>query len=276
VRGKRIGAQRVGRNASGRTKGRAPRRPAAIAEAAGMLESIDKDRIFTLDVDPCRRECSRPAGRSRASIHSSPPPHPRRTLMNRLNTLLIGAAVLFTAPAAADPEHYEIDTRGAHAFVQFRISHLGFSWLYGRFNDFEGEFTFDPESPEDSSVNVEIRTASVDSNHERRDDHLRGEDFLRVDEHPVASFRSTAFVPTGEDRYRLEGELSMLGLTREVSIDVVQTGAGEDPWGGFRRGFEGTTTLTLADWGIDYELGPEARTVDMTLTIEGIRKDSDA
>ncbi|NKI35741.1 YceI family protein [Wenzhouxiangella sp. XN79A] len=201
--------------------------------------------------------------------------------MNRLltSTLLTGAALAATAlapaPAAAAPETYVIDTRGAHAFVQFRISHLGFSWLYGRFNDFEGEFTFDPDAPETSSVAVEIRTASIDSNHRRRDEHLRGEDFLKVEQHPVARFRSTAFVPTGKDRYRLEGELTMLGQTRDLAIEVEQTGAGEDPWGGFRRGFEGTTTLTLADWGIDYELGPEARTVQMTLTIEGIRRDGE-
>lgn len=199
-----------------------------------------------------------------------------KNVKNRLTILLAGAATLASASLSAAPERYEIDTDGAHAFVQFRISHLGFSWLYGRFNDFEGEFTFDPEAPETSSVNVEIRTSSVDSNHTRRDEHLRGEDFLKVEEHPVASFRSTAFVPTGEDRYRLEGELSLLGQTREIAIDVRHTGAGEDPWGGYRRGFEGTTTLTLADWGIDYELGPEARTVEMTLTIEGIRRNADA
>jgi len=193
-----------------------------------------------------------------------------------LTPALLAGTVLFAHPAAAAPETYVIDTRGAHAFVQFRISHLGFSWLYGRFNDFEGQFTFDPAAPETSLVAVEIRTASIDSNHARRDEHLRGEDFLQVEDHPIATFRSTAFVPIDEDRYRLEGELSMLGQTRAVAIDVEQIGAGDDPWGGFRRGFEGSTTLTLANWGIDYDLGPEARTVEMVLSIEGIRQDGGA
>lgn len=193
-----------------------------------------------------------------------------------LSSALLASAIFTAIPAAAAPENYVIDTRGAHAFVQFKISHLGFSWLYGRFDDFEGTFTFDPEAPETSSVEVDIRTDSIDSNHQRRDDHLRGEDFLQVADHPVASFRSTAFEPNGDGRYRLVGELSLLGQTREVAIDVEQTGAGEDPWGGFRRGFHGTTTLTLADWGIDYELGPEARTLEMILSIEGIRQDQDA
>jgi len=184
-------------------------------------------------------------------------------------TLLVASTAGSNAQAA---EQYVIDTRGQHAFIQFRIPHLGFSWLYGRFNDFEGEFTFDPETPASSSVQVTIQTPSIDTNHERRDEHLRGEDFLTTGEFPTARFQSTAFTPLGGDRYRLEGDLTLLGKTAPISIDVTQIGAGEDPWGGFRRGFEGTTTLTLKDWGIDYEL-PAAEKVELTLSIEGIRQD---
>lgn len=193
-------------------------------------------------------------------------------MINRLMILvLLGAATLPASAVAM--ERYQIDIRGQHAFIQFRIPHLGFSWLYGRFNDFDGEFTFDPEAPANSSVHIRVNTTSIDTNHERRDDHLRNEDFLTVEEHPVAEFVSTAFIPLGEDRYRLEGDLSFLGKTGAISIDVEQIGAGQDPWGGFRRGFEGTTRLALADWGIDYDLGPSAREVELTLAIEGIRQD---
>ena len=191
--------------------------------------------------------------------------------MKRLKIIPLLSLMMLGGPADA-AERYLIDTAGAHAFIQFRIPHLGFSWLHGRFNEFEGQFTFDPADPSASSVEVRIDTASIDSNHQRRDDHLRGEDFLAVAEFPQAAFRSTAFVPLGDDRYRLEGELNLLGRTAPIRIDVVQIGAGTDPWGGFRRGFEGTTSLTLADWGIDYELGPSAREVELTLSIEGIRQ----
>lgn len=192
----------------------------------------------------------------------------------RLIGCALAALAALAAPTAlAAPERYVIDTQGAHAFIQFRIPHLGFSWLYGRFNAFEGEFTYDPEDPANSTVRIEIDTASIDSNHQRRDEHLRNEDFLHVSKYPEASFQSTAFKPVGDDRYRLTGDLTFMGRTREVAIDVEQIGAGEDPWGGFRRGFEGTTTLTLADWGIDYDLGPSAREVELTLSIEGIRQD---
>lgn len=179
---------------------------------------------------------------------------------------------LLASTAVAEVERYVIDTRGQHAFIQFRIPHLGFSWLYGRFNDFDGEFSFDPDNPANSGVSVEIQTPSIDTNHERRDEHLRNEDFLTVDEHPVATFESTAFTPLDDGEYRLVGNLDFMGKTREVSIDVSEIGAGEDPWGGYRRGFEGTTRLTLADWGIDYDLGPSAREVELTFSIEGIRQ----
>ncbi|NBD95536.1 MAG: YceI family protein [Gammaproteobacteria bacterium] len=174
---------------------------------------------------------------------------------------------------ATGVEHYAIDTRGAHAFVQFRIPHLGFSWLYGRFNEFDGHFTFDPDNPENSEVEVTIQTASVDSNHERRDNHLRNEDFLDVDEHPEAHFRSTGFRHIKGDRYELTGDFTLRGQTRPVEIEVEHIGAGEDPWGGYRRGFSGRTSFALADFGIDYDLGPDSRVVEIILDIEGIRQD---
>lgn len=193
-----------------------------------------------------------------------------------MKTRLIAAlCTLALALPLQASERYVIDTEGMHAFVQFKISHLGFSWLYGRFNEFEGEFTFDPDNPENSAVQATIQTASVDSNHERRDKHLRSDDFLDVANHPEATFESTAFVPLGDDRYRLEGEFTLLGVTREIAIDVTQIGAGEDPWGGFRRGFQGRTELPLEFFGIDYDLGPTAEEVEIILSIEGVRQDGD-
>lgn len=189
-------------------------------------------------------------------------------------TALLAAA--FTLPLHAAEEHYKIDTEGSHAFIQFKIPHLGYSWLYGRFNEFDGEFTFDPENPSNSGVKVTIQTASVDSNHEKRDDHLRSDDFLTVSEHPTATFKSTDFRKVGEDRYVMTGDLTLLGNTREIEINVEQIGAGDDPWGGYRRGFLGKTTLTMADFSIDYDLGESSREVDLTLSVEGIRQDDES
>jgi len=192
-----------------------------------------------------------------------------------MHNRLLNCAALALALGAAGPAQaadYVIDTEGAHAFVQFRIKHLGYSWLLGRFNDFEGRFTYDEAKPEAASVEVTINTASIDSNHAERDKHLRGTDFLDVERYPEARFASTGYSENPDGTATLRGDLTLHGTTRPVTIEVEQIGHGPDPWGGYRRGFQGTTVLKLADFGIDYDLGPAAREVELFLSVEGIRQ----
>jgi polyisoprenoid-binding protein YceI len=187
----------------------------------------------------------------------------------------IAALTLITAllsPAIAAEEKYVIDTEGAHAFIQFRIKHLGYSWLYGRFNDFAGTFTYDEADPSTSRVEVVIKTASIDSNHAERDKHLRGKDFLDVEKYPQATFKSNSYKETGFNKAKLTGELTLHGVTKPVTIDVDRIGNGPDPWGGYRRGFEGRTRIKLADFGIVKNLGPASRELELTLSVEGIRQ----
>jgi polyisoprenoid-binding protein YceI len=184
-------------------------------------------------------------------------------------TLLLAGCMVSGMAHAAD---YVIDTKGAHAFIQFRIQHLGYSWLLGRFNDFSGQFSYDADNPAAASVEVQIRTASIDSSHAERDKHLRGEDFLDVDKYPQAEFVSTGYRENPDKTAALSGKLTLHGVTRPVQIDVEPVGQGPDPWGGYRMGFAGTTRLKLADYGINYDLGPASREVDLYLFIEGIRQ----
>ena len=102
--------------------------------------------------------------------------------------LALGSSLLASQVFAAD---YAIDTQGQHAFVNFKISHLGYSWVWGSFKEFDGNFSFDASQPEASKVKVTLQTASVDTNHAERDKHLRSDDFLNVSEHPTATFEST-------------------------------------------------------------------------------------
>lgn len=187
-----------------------------------------------------------------------------------LAPLLAVAGFALSAPASA--AQYVIDTQNAHAFVQFKISHLGYSWVLGRFNQFEGGFNYDENNPAAASVQVTVNTASVDTNHAERDKHIRSKDFLKVDEFSQATFTSTGYQPVGDDKGVLKGDLTLHGVTRPITVDVTHIGAGKDPWGGYRRGFEGTTTLTLADFGIPMDLGPASRTVELFLSVEGIRQ----
>lgn len=185
-------------------------------------------------------------------------------------SLLLAGGLSVSQLALADD--YQLDIKGMHSFIQFRVQHLGYSWLYGRFNDFDGQFSYDEKAPEKATVNVTIKTTSIDSNHAERDKHLRGEDFLNVNKFPEAAFKSTAYKPAGDGKGTLEGELTLHGVTKPVSLDVEEVGAGKDPWGGYRRGFIGTTKFALADFGIDYDLGPASKEVELTLAVEGIKQ----
>jgi polyisoprenoid-binding protein YceI len=184
-------------------------------------------------------------------------------------SLALMAALLSSAPAAA--AEYVIDTAKAHASITFRIQHLGFSWLTGRFDNFNGTFNFDDAKPEESTVKVEIDTASVNTNHAERDKHLRDADFLDTANHPKATFESTSVKIDG-DKATVIGNLTLRGVTKEIAIEATRVGGGADPWGGHREGFTGTTSLPLKDFGITFNLGPKSEAVDLTLDIEGIRK----
>ena len=187
-----------------------------------------------------------------------------------ISTALLATTLPFAANSfAAD---YNFDVKGAHGAINFSISHLGYGFVIGRFNEFDGNFSYDPAKPEASTVEVTINTASVDSNHAERDKHLRGSDFLDTDKYGEATFKSTSF-KVGEDKKgALVGDLTLHGVTKPVTIDVTMSGMGKDPWGGERAGFSGTTSIALADYGITHDLGPASTTVNLNLYVEGIKK----
>lgn len=184
----------------------------------------------------------------------------------------LALAASLALPSLAPAADYVIDTEKAHAFVQFRIQHLGFSWLYGRFNTFDGTFSYDPQNAAANKAAVNIDVASIDSNHAERDKHLRSADFLDVEKFPQARFVSTAYQDKGDGKGVLSGNLTLHGVTKPVTIAVERIGEGKDPWGGYRAGFYGTTTLTLADFGITRDLGPASQTLELMLSVEGMRQ----
>ncbi|HZX18816.1 YceI family protein [Pseudomonas peli] len=191
-------------------------------------------------------------------------------LKKTLVALALGGALIGAGQAmAAD---YAIDKQGQHAFVNFKISHLGYSWLYGTFKDFDGSFSFDAAKPQDSKVNVTLNTTSVDTNHAERDKHIRSDDFLNVSKHPTATFASTSVKSTGEGTADITGDLTLNGVTKPVVIAAKFIGEGKDPWGGYRAGFEGSTTLKLKDFDISKDLGPASESVELIISVEGVRK----
>lgn len=184
--------------------------------------------------------------------------------------LSAGLAVLPMSVMAA-PVNYVIDTEGAHASINFKVKHLGYSWLTGRFNDFSGDYVYDADKVSNSRINVTIDTASVSSNHAERDKHLRSDDFLNVKKYPKASFKSTS-ISGSKENLTIKGDFTLNGVTKPLTIQGKKIGEGKDPWGGYRSGFMGTTEFKMADFNIKKDLGPAAASVYLELHIEGIKK----
>lgn len=197
----------------------------------------------------------------------------KASIRNLMAASLVSLSLTAGVQASEHSGTYAFDTEGQHQFILFKISHLGYSWLYGRFDEFDGQFSYDADNPANSSVSVTVNTASVDSNHAERDKHLRSDDFLYVDEHPEASFKSKEVIPgDDEGEAKIVGDLTLRGVTREVTLDVEMLGHGKDPWGGYRMGFEAETELRLEDFGIPKDLGPSSETVELIISVEGIRQ----
>ena len=197
--------------------------------------------------------------------------HSSKTNMLTKSLLLSASLTLLPLATVAAPSSYVIDTEGAHASINFKVNHLGYSWLTGRFNDFSGEYVYDPDKISNSKINVTIDTASVNSNHAERDKHLRSDDFLNVKKYPKASFKSTSISGT-QDNLEIKGNFTLNGVTKPITIQGEKIGEGKDPWGGYRSGFMGTTEFKMADYNIKKDLGPASGSVYLELHIEGIKK----
>lgn len=161
------------------------------------------------------------------------------------------ALVLIAAGAAtaAAAEAYNLDR--AHSTVGFSVRHMGLSHVRGQFDEFAGEFAIDEADPTQSSIRVEIQAASVNTYHAGRDGDLRGEGFFDVDRYPTIVFASRSIEKTGEGEFVVTGDLTMLGVTREIQLPVTVSGPIELR-GRHRIGIDGEVTIDRKEWGMKY------------------------
>ena len=144
----------------------------------------------------------------------------------------------------------------AHTTVEFVGRHLMITKVRGRFTDFSGQIVIG-DSPEDSSVEVTISAATVNSGDDKRDGHLRSPDFLDVEKYPTITFRSTSVGVGPEGRAKVTGDLTVKDVTRPVTLDVEFDGASPDPWGGHRLGFTASAEIDREDWGLTWNVALE-------------------
>jgi polyisoprenoid-binding protein YceI len=147
---------------------------------------------------------------------------------------------------------YEIDS--SHSRVGFAAKHAMVATIRGQFTGYRAEVHLDEENPAASTVRLEIDTDSVDSRNADRDAHLRAPDFFDVENYPTIVFQSTKVEKTDDDLYTLIGDLTIKDKTEPVSVEFELTGSTTDPWGNFRLGFEGRTTVNRRDWGLEWNM----------------------
>lgn len=164
-----------------------------------------------------------------------------------------------TGPALAQETltgNYTLDI--AHTRIGFSARHAMVSKVRGQFNEFEGSGYLDSENPANSHVEITIKAASIDTRNADRDAHLRSNDFFAMEQYPEITFRSTQVQRANEDQYYVSGDLTIRGITKPVTIGFEFTGSSVDPWGNFRVGFEGQTTINRKDWGVTWNVALEA------------------
>ncbi len=190
-------------------------------------------------------------------------------LRHALATASAAFAVLPFLGSADAADTYKLDP--AHTNILFVVDHLGFSNMIGQFQSFEGTFDFDGKSVEGASVKLAIKTDSVDTDHEARDKHLKSPDFFNAQEFPEMTFASTGFEPTGEKTAKMTGDLTLLGVTKPVTLDVTFNKADKFPMDPnvFIAGFSAKGTLNRLDYGMKYAAGALGDTVTLWIEAEG-------
>ena len=166
----------------------------------------------------------------------------KRTMMMVILGLLVMARV-----AAADI--YNIDT--AHSTIGFDVKHLMVGTTSGAFNDYQGTVDYDPANAAATKIDVTIQAASINTRNEDRDNHLKSADFFDTANHPAIIFKSTKVEASG-DGYVVTGDLTMRGVTKEISIPVSMAGPVQSPMGGYAIGISGKTTINRQDFGISW------------------------
>jgi polyisoprenoid-binding protein YceI len=200
----------------------------------------------------------------------------------RISSLIVVLAtlssLLLLSPAVSSAVQYKVDP--AHTAVTFQVRHL-FSKVNGRFDKFAGKIDFDPAQPEKTRVEGSIDVASINTNEEKRDKHLRSKDFFQVEKYPQITFASTGVsdVDMAKKTGKLHGNLTIRGVEKPVVLDVVFLGAGKDPWGNVRAGFTAKTTINRKDYGLTWNETLETGGVlvgdgiDIEIDAEGLVED---
>jgi polyisoprenoid-binding protein YceI len=194
-------------------------------------------------------------------------------------TLALFMLAAASLPSLAAPREYRIDPE--HTSIGFLVSHIGYQNVLGMFREVAGSFRFDEEAQAISDVTITIKTASIFTNHEKRDEHLRKEEFLWTEKYPEMTFTMTSAQKTGERTGKLTGNLTLRGVTKPITLDVTLNKVGEYPFGGglfakpnYVAGMSARGSFKRSEWGVMYgtDNGWVGDEVQLIIELEGIRQ----
>lgn len=168
--------------------------------------------------------------------------------MRKIGTTLL--AIIFAVTLNAQTTNWDFDK--SHSNVRFAVSHMVISEVEGNFGDFNGSISTTKDDFTDAKVVFEIIVASVNTADEGRDEHLRNEDFFDVERYPTMNFESTSIKKTGDNKMEITGNFTMLGITKEITMNAKYGGTIVDPWGNTKAGFKVTGTIDRTNWGLKY------------------------
>lgn len=195
-----------------------------------------------------------------------------RRLQPKTTLVFLGALLLLgcVSGVQAAAENLEIDA--VHSTVLFKIKHMNVGYNFGRFNEISGTVRFDADQPTQSSLEITIKTASIDTANKKRDQHLRGPDFFDAKQFPVMTFKSQSVKKTGDKTYSVTGELMAKGVKKKITVPVEHTGSGQSRGGKTMAGALSTFKIKRSDYGIDYMMGGLSDEVELIVAIEAVAK----
>jgi len=186
-----------------------------------------------------------------------------------ISAFVLALSLCATAGTAQSADTYQIDP--VHSFASFSIGHLGIGLVRGFFSDIAGTIAFDAADATKDAIDVTIRTASVNTHVDKRDEDLRSPNFLEVEKYPTMSFKSTAIARQG-DGYTVTGDFTLHGVTKTITATAKLLGAGKDPWGGYRTGYVADFSVNRTDYGMTYDLSGITDKVDISVAFEAVKK----
>lgn len=198
--------------------------------------------------------------------------------MKGLTIALAGIALGATLPTVAAAEMHTYGVDGAHSKAMFRVKHLGISSVTGQFNEWDATIQFDPENFEATSATASAAVASIDTDDEKRDNHLKSDDFFNAEKFPEITFASTGVSEVSDDSFKLHGDLTIRDVTKPVVFDVNIGGMATDPWGNNRVAFEAQTEINRQDFNVTWNKTLDAggllvgNNVRIILEIEAIQQ----